>query len=182
MPDQAQTVAKMPDQAQTVVINTTPLIALSVATGSLDVLRVLYSRVIVTQEVQEEILAGGRYALGVADFLASEWLERLAEHQALPVYLHNTLDRGEASVIQAALAQGIACVCIDEKVGRRIARLNGLTLTGSVGILAKAKQAGYPLDIEQTLLRLHCATMAFGLVKMWSNSFMTTSRLKVGAL
>ncbi len=71
------------------------------------------------------------------------------------VYLHNTLDRGEASVIQAALAQGIARVCIDEKVGRRIARLNGLTLTGSIGILAKAKQAGYPLDIEQTLLRLH---------------------------
>jgi predicted nucleic acid-binding protein len=145
----------MPDQPQALVINTTPLIALSVATGSLEVLRVLYSRVIVTQEVQQEILAGGRHAPGVADFLASEWLERLAEPQAISVYLHNTLDRGEASVIQAALAQGIARVCIDEKVGRRIARLNGLTLTGSIGILAKAKQAGYPLDIEQALLRLH---------------------------
>ena len=145
----------MPDQPQALVINTTPLIALSVATGSLEVLRVLYSRVIVTHEVQQEILAGGRHAPGVADFLTSEWLNRLAEPQAISVYLHNTLDRGEASVIQAALAQGIARVCIDEKVGRRIARLNGLTLTGSIGILAKAKQAGYPLDIEQTLLRLH---------------------------
>lgn len=122
--------------------------------GSLDVLRVLYSRVIVTQEVQQEILAGGRSDLGVADFLASKWLERLTKQQTIPVYLQNTLDRGEASVIQAALSHGISRVCIDEKVGRRIARLNGLTLTGSIGILAKAKQAGYPLDIEQALLRL----------------------------
>jgi hypothetical protein len=33
----------MPDQSITVVINTTPLIALSVASGSLDVLRMLFS-------------------------------------------------------------------------------------------------------------------------------------------
>lgn len=145
----------MPDQTQAVVINTTPLIALSVAAGSLEVLRVLYGRVIVTQEVQQEILAGGRHAPGVADLLASEWLECLTEPQAIPVYLQNTLDRGEASVIQAALAKDITRVCIDEKVGRRIARLNGLTLTGSIGILAKAKQAGYPLDIEQALASLH---------------------------
>lgn len=145
----------MPDPSRAVVINTTPLIALGVATGGLDVLRVLYSRVVVTYEVQQEILAGGRYAPGVAAFLTSEWLERVTEPQTIPVYLQNTLDRGEASVIQAALAQGIARVCIDEKVGRRIARLNGLNLTGSIGILAKAKQAGYTLDIEQVLLRLH---------------------------
>lgn len=145
----------MPDPIKTVVINTTPLIALSVATGSLDILRVLYSRVIVTHEVQQEILSGGRHAPGVADFLASEWLECLTEQQEIPVYLRNTLDRGEASVIQAARVKGITLVCIDEKVGRRIARLNGLTLTGSIGILAKAKQSGYPLDIEQVLIRLH---------------------------
>ena len=42
----------MPDPTQAVVINTTPLIALSVSTGSLDVLRVLYSRVVVTRDVQ----------------------------------------------------------------------------------------------------------------------------------
>ena len=114
----------------------------------------LYPRVIVTQEVQQEILDGGRHAPGVDEYLTSTWLERLTEPQKIPVYLRNTLDRGEASVIHAALEQGIARVCIDEKVGRRIARLNGLTLTGSIGILAKARQAGYPLDIEQALLRL----------------------------
>ena len=41
----------MPDSEQTVVTNTTPLIALTAATGSLDALRFLYSRVVVPFEV-----------------------------------------------------------------------------------------------------------------------------------
>jgi len=45
----------MLDQAKVIVTNTTPLIALTAATGSLDVLHVLYSRVIVPYEVAEEI-------------------------------------------------------------------------------------------------------------------------------
>lgn len=47
----------MPD-SRVVVLNTTPLIALSIATGSVEVLRMLYERVIVPHEVQQEILAG----------------------------------------------------------------------------------------------------------------------------
>ena len=49
----------MPDQNRVVVTNTTPLIALSAATGNLDILRTLYTRVIVPYEVAEEIKAGG---------------------------------------------------------------------------------------------------------------------------
>jgi len=143
----------MPD-SRAVVINTTPLIALSIATGSIEVLRKLYDRVIVTYEVQQEILAGGKQSVGVAAFISSQWLERLPEPQPIPDYLNNTLDPGEASVIHAALENNIKRVCIDEKVGRRIARLNGLKVTGSIGILAKAKQQGYHLNIDKALTRL----------------------------
>lgn len=41
----------MPEQAQVALANTTPLIALTAATGNLDVLRALYTRVIVPYEV-----------------------------------------------------------------------------------------------------------------------------------
>ena len=41
----------MPDRGKTIVTNTTPLIALTAATGSLDVLRSLYTRVVVPYEV-----------------------------------------------------------------------------------------------------------------------------------
>jgi predicted nucleic acid-binding protein len=74
--------------------------------------------------------------------------------QEIPVFLRNSLDKGEASVVQAALDQGIGRVCIDEKVGRRIARLNGLSVTGSIGILAKARQHGFVLEVDATLARL----------------------------
>ena len=58
----------MPDAEQTVVTNTTPLIALTAATGSLDALRFLYSRVVVPFEVAQEIRAGGHDAFGVDVF------------------------------------------------------------------------------------------------------------------
>ena len=64
----------MHDQPKQVVINTTPLIALTAATGNLDVLRCLYSKVIVPYEVAEEIRAGGRDSFGVDVFDQASWL------------------------------------------------------------------------------------------------------------
>jgi predicted nucleic acid-binding protein len=58
----------MPDQAKTIVTNTTPLIALTAATGSLEILRMLYTRVIVPFEVAAEIRAGGNDAFGLDVF------------------------------------------------------------------------------------------------------------------
>lgn len=49
------------------------------------------------------------------------------------------------------MAERIEKVCIDESVGRRIARLNGLVLTGTAGILVKARQLGYPVDLVLAL-------------------------------
>ena len=65
----------MPDRIKTIVTNTTPLIALTAATGSLDVLRELYSRVVVPYEVAAEIKAGGPDAFGLDVFAQASWLE-----------------------------------------------------------------------------------------------------------
>lgn len=65
----------MPDQTNAVVTNTTPLIALTAATGSLDVLRSLYTRVVVPNEVAEEIRIGGKDAFGLDVFELASWLE-----------------------------------------------------------------------------------------------------------
>ena len=129
----------MHDQPKQVVINTTPLIALTAATGNLDVLRCLYSKVIVPYEVAEEIRAGGRDSFGVDVFDQASWLSINPEPLELLPYLQNTLDRGEASVIQTALRLGINLVCIDETIGRRVARLSNLTVTGAIGVLLKPK-------------------------------------------
>jgi predicted nucleic acid-binding protein len=137
------------------VTNTTPLITLSIACGHLDILRQLYDEVIVPSEVASEITAGGLQRPGVAEFLAAQaWLKPLATPCAIAPYLLNTLDRGEASVIQTALDQRIALVAIDEVVGRRVARLAGLDVTGSIGILLKARQRGLTGSIAESIARL----------------------------
>lgn len=142
----------MPDKQQpAIVTNTTPLLALCAATGSLDIFRALYERVIVPLEVEQEIQAGGVSYFGVDVFARAHWLECRDQPARRSPWLDNTLDRGEASVIQTALDERIPLVCIDEAAGRRVARLNGLTLTGSVGILLKAKSQGFPVDISSAI-------------------------------
>jgi predicted nucleic acid-binding protein len=69
-------------------------------------------------------------------------------------FLLNSLDVGEAAVIQLALNSNIQTVCIDEVVGRRIARLNGLSLTGSIGILLRAKREGYSLSMKSAIEKM----------------------------
>lgn len=144
----------MHEGGRVIVTNTTPLIALAVATGSLDILRALYDRVVVPLEVSEELQGAGPQAPGMDAFRKATWLECRKEAVELPLYLRNTLDRGEASVIQTAVIEHIGKVCIDESVGRRVARLNGLVLTGTAGILVKASQQGYPINLTLALERM----------------------------
>jgi predicted nucleic acid-binding protein len=144
----------MPDVSNALVTNTTPLIALTAATGSLDVLKALYSRIVVPSEVADEIRVGGSNSFGLDVFQQAHWLELAQEPLKLWPYLSNTLDKGEASVIQTAIQMGISKVCIDETVGRRVARLSNLTVTGSIGILLKAKAVGFPVDMATAVARM----------------------------
>lgn len=144
----------MRERLATLVTNTTPLIALTAATGSLDVLNFLFARVVVPLEVADEVRVGGKSAFGLDVFENASWLDVQEQAVVLPPLLRNSLDLGEASVIQTAINLALPLVCIDELVGRRVARLCGLDLTGSVGVLLKAKQLGYAVSIPESLERM----------------------------
>ncbi len=141
-------------EAESIVINTAPLITLVAALGDLNVLRSLYTQVLVPFEVCQEILAGGSSEFAVAEFEAATWLQKWQTPLNISPLLLNSLDRGEAAVIQLAMNENIQTVCIDEVAGRRIARLSGLSLTGSIGILLRAKQEGYPLSMQESIQRM----------------------------
>jgi len=64
------------------------------------------------------------------------------------------LIKGEAAVIQTAMSLQLPLVCIDEAAGRRIARLCDLRVTGSIGILFKARSLGFAVDIPEALDRM----------------------------
>lgn len=95
---------------------------------------------------------GTRFA--AREFTEADWLEKRQQALNISLYLLNSLDRGEAAVIQLALDEGISTVCIDEVSGRRIARLHGLLVTGSIGILLRAKREGYLQAIGEAIERM----------------------------
>lgn len=138
-------------EGDAIAINTSPLIALVAAWGDLTRLEGLYGEVWVPLEVGQEILQGGSSGFAIAEFEQATWLKRPAKRLSISPFLLNSLDLGEAAVIQLALDKNITTVCIDEAVGRRVARLSGLRLTGSVGLLLKAKQREPSLSIRTAI-------------------------------
>lgn len=143
----------MPEDKR-IVINTAPLISLVAALGDLNILRSLDLAVLVPFEVCQEILVGGADGFAVAEFEAANWLQKWPNPIEISPLLSNVLDRGEAAVIQLASNENIQTVCIDEAVGRRIARLSGFSLTGSIGILLRAKREGYQFSMQEAIQRM----------------------------
>lgn len=126
-----------------IVINTGPVIALVAATGNLSWLAKLYGSVWIPHEVHSEILAGSDSVPELGALKVAGSVIRLQAPLAfIPSVLVRELDLGEASVIHTALERNIGTVAIDEKAGRRVARLHGLKVTGSLGILIRAKNEG----------------------------------------
>lgn len=140
----------MPETRE-IVVNTGPLIALAAALGDLRVLKHLYTRAVIPFEVAREILVENVTRFGAAEFEAASWLEKKDSPIVPTQALKNTLGPGEAAVIQWALVEKINTVCIDEAVGRRVARLNGLRVTGSLGILIRAKRTGFPVVLADAI-------------------------------
>lgn len=134
-----------------IVINTGPLLAITAGLGDLSVLQMLYGKVYVPFEVCEEMRITGARMFAIEQFEQADWLHKLTEPLEIASFLSNSLDRGEAACVQLALAQGIGTVCIDEAAGRRIARLSGLAVTGSIGILIRARREGYPFSMQQAV-------------------------------
>lgn len=136
------------------VINTSPIISIIAATGGLDILEYLYSDVIITKEVYEEIFSSSEKRFAKTGHFNQKFLHILEKPTEINIHLNNVLDIGEASVIQHALNNNIELVCIDEKVGRRYARLYNRKVTGTLGVLLKIKNLDKKLSIRQCIKRM----------------------------
>lgn len=146
----------MPEE-KTLVINTGPLLSIIAAMGNLHLLGELYERVVVPFSVAKEVLAGGQAGFGINAFREATFLDVQNVACRFDPFLKHALDEGEASVIQTAQNLSINKVCIDENAGRRIARLYGLIVTGSLGILIKAIQSGKDINLKDSIgnMRAH---------------------------
>ncbi len=136
------------------MINTGPMIALVAALDDLTLLETLYREVLVPFEVCQEMRAKGYQGFALRQFDEASWLTKREQPLAIDPLLANSLDTGEAAVIQLALDERISTVAIDETVGRRVAKLSGLKLTGSIGILLRARQEGVSFSMRTALRKM----------------------------
>jgi len=59
------------------------------------------------------------------------------------IYVLLELDRGEKQTLLLASKHTDSTVIIDERLGRNVAEYMGLQVTGTLGVLAKAKASGF---------------------------------------
>jgi len=135
-----------------VVSNTTPLISL-LKIGHLHLLESLYSTVIVPTAVWQEI-EQGRQGPYYVDLRTLPFIHIQSVINTDAVDYLTDLDRGEAEVIVLAREIGADLVIIDEKAGRSYAGHFNLTLTGTLGILLRAKQNGLIPEVKPLLEKL----------------------------
>jgi len=127
------------------VSNTSPLIALS-SIEALGLLHSAFGMVAVPPAVYHEVVergAGRPGAVEVARARSEGWLTvESSTNEALIAALAGELDRREAEAIALAAERQPAIVLLDETKARAAAARLGLPLTGTVGILLRAKVRG----------------------------------------
>ncbi|MCF8450371.1 MAG: DUF3368 domain-containing protein [Taibaiella sp.] len=65
-----------------------------------------------------------------------------------------SLDIGEASAIALAIELRDCLLVIDDLKGRKIAHHLGISITGTLGVLIEAKQAGVIPSVKEVLLKI----------------------------
>jgi predicted nucleic acid-binding protein len=123
------------------VSNTSPLLYLNLI-NRLDLLPRIYQTVAIPPAVADELAEGGKQGIRVPDPAMFSWLRVVPVHSQALIPVVNDLGAGEAEVIALALENPGSLVIIDDQLGRRIADMRRLTITGTLGIIIKAKQLG----------------------------------------
>jgi predicted nucleic acid-binding protein len=126
-----------------VFANTTPLQYLH-RLGRLDWLRDFYGRVVIPEAVAAELDAGRRLGAKVPEVPGVPWIEvrelpvPLEPSDVFPAFIH----RGEAGVMALARLSDDALILMDDGLARAHAPVLGLRITGTLGVILRAKREG----------------------------------------
>lgn len=82
------------------------------------------------------------------------WLDIQTPEPALLLPLTILVDRGEAQAIALALTHPGSAVLLDDAQARRVAERFGVERIGTLGILRRAKKAGYIAAIKPLVIKL----------------------------
>ena len=134
-----------------IVSNTTPM-SNFLHLNRIDILQNLFPNLHIPRAVKHEL----------EDFFSehNQWQQALQEGFLIvhdiqsPLLLNQFLDilhQGEAEVLSLYLEQQAALCLVDDKDARGVAALNGITLSGTLGVLIQAKQRSI-IDVVKPLM------------------------------
>ena len=137
-----------------VVVNTTPLIALS-HVGHLDILKKLYGEIIIPEAVYNELSVKAESICKKAVESSLDWIRVVKIQNQMAKTMYKTqLHDGEVEVMILAKEVVADVVIIDDANAKKHAKYLGLPVTGTVGVLIKAKQEGYINELRSILQRM----------------------------
>ncbi|NHB69798.1 DUF3368 domain-containing protein [Perlabentimonas gracilis] len=128
----------------TVIADTSCLIALSKVEG-IELLKELYQEVYITEEIAFE------FGEPLPEWIIIESVKNKKYQQLLELYL----DLGEASAIALALEKVEVLLILDDLKGRKEAEKLGFRITGTLGILFKAKKEGLITELKSYIEKLN---------------------------
>ncbi|MEA1912193.1 MAG: DUF3368 domain-containing protein [Spirochaetota bacterium] len=122
-----------------VISNTSPLYYLH-NIGKLDILHDLYGKIYIPDAVLIELSEGLRVGVNVPLIEDISWIE--IKQVKVPRYINliPDLGKGEAEAIALSCEDDNSLLIVDDMLGRKIAKLQDIRITGTAGILLKAKK------------------------------------------
>lgn len=136
-----------------VIVNSTPLIVLC-KIGRLDILKNLYGEIVIPQAVFSEVTAKKDSAC--RQIREKEWIhvEQITDQSDKKMYRAKLHD-GEVEVMILAQEKPKAdLVVIDDNAAKKTAKYLGLTVTGTIGILLRAKEAGIIDNVSPVIMEM----------------------------
>ncbi|HSK78445.1 MAG TPA: DUF3368 domain-containing protein [Thermoanaerobaculia bacterium] len=120
----------------------------------LDLLPSLYGQVLVPEAVVRELATGRSRGVALPDLSSLSWITIRKITSSRVLLMAPDLGAGEREVLALAVEISDPLVVLDDALARRFARRFELPLTGTLGLLLKAKQIGRIGQINPSLDRL----------------------------
>lgn len=136
-----------------VISDTSPLQYLY-QTECLDLLRILYGEILIPDGVAEEIAEGRSLGYSLPDLSSLGWIRTVGVADRRTLLLASDLGKGEREVLSLAIERPRATAILDDGLARRMAESLGLTFTGTLGVLLRAKVAGHLKTVRPTIDQL----------------------------
>lgn len=137
-----------------VACNSSPLIHLA-KIKMLEILEFFFGEILVPEVVYRECVGEGGEREDAKEIEKARWIRIVnIQDEKLKIALNVVLDEGESESIVLALEQSADLILLDDYEAREFARTYGLNITGTVGILMKAKKEGKITSLKEELERL----------------------------